>query len=74
MAHGDCAMKSPEYPRGKLNPEDEGSLEIGIGAKDGTVMVVFPKPVKWFALSVHEARDLARMLKKRARKAEKQVQ
>src|SRR5690554_4587002 len=45
-----------QYPRGKLNADDEGQLAIAITTKDKTVIVDFGKGVTWLGLGAEEAR------------------
>jgi hypothetical protein len=58
-----------QYPRGKLNADDEGALAIAITVKDKTVIVDFGKPVNWLGLDADSARNLARTLLRRADEA-----
>lgn len=51
-----------EYPDGKLSPDDEGGLAMGVGHVAGRVKVQFPKPVAWIALRPEEAVALAQLL------------
>lgn len=56
-----------EYPRGKIEPGDEGALEVAIYADhaNGVVVLDFPKPVHWFALEGDKVDQLIEVLKKR---------
>lgn len=57
-----------EYPRGKLNPDDEGALMLGVGPDgQGNVRVEFGKPVAWLALPRAEAIAFASLILKHAR-------
>lgn len=53
---------SGKYPRGKLNSEDEGTLDIRMAMKDGTFIVHFGKPVVWIGMSKEEAYNFARII------------
>ena len=55
-----------QYPRGKLNADDEGQLAIAITTKDKTVVIDFGKGVTWLGLGAEEARQLGRNLLRRA--------
>lgn len=44
-----------EFPRGKLNGDDEGGLAIGLAVKDRTVIINFGKEVAWLGMSKPEA-------------------
>lgn len=58
-----------DFPRGRLNADDEGGLRIAVGPSEdgGNVMVHFGSPVAWFALPPQQAADLAAALIKQAR-------
>jgi hypothetical protein len=58
-----------EYPDGKLSPDDEGGLAMGVGHVAGRVKVTFPKPVAWIALRPQEAVAFAQLLIEHARAA-----
>ena len=53
------------FPRGKIHPHDEGQLRTRIFIKDNTLVFDFGKPVAWFGLGLHEARELQRILGER---------
>lgn len=57
------------FPRGKLHESDEGELRLGVTVDQGTVIVVFGKPVAWLGLTPQMARDLAATLLERADEA-----
>lgn len=59
-------MSEPEYPDGKLNEEDEGSIACGIGIEDGRVMIVWPKPITWIAYDPDGADEFADTIKEKA--------
>ena len=58
------------FPQGKVKPEDEGELVIGIGIKDGIIMLEFGKPTAWIGFGPNEARTLAAKLSTLAAKLE----
>lgn len=58
-----------QYPEGKLNEDDEGALNTGIGIEDGRVMIVWPKPVAWVAFDPDRADAFADAIKEKAQKA-----
>jgi hypothetical protein len=60
-----------DFPRGKLDPTDEGGLRMAFTVKDGTVVVKFFKPVAWIGLTPADARQFAVFLMKRANEADK---
>ena len=51
-----------EFPNGKLNAQDEGALACAIGSENGTVKMMFPKPVAWIAFTPEQAVDIAKLL------------
>jgi hypothetical protein len=55
-----------QFPRGKLNADDEGQLQMKIGVRDKTVILDFGKPVVWLGLDYHTAMNLAANIMKRA--------
>lgn len=57
-----------KFPKGKLNPDDEGELQFGIAydPKTKLVHVNFGKPVVWFAMPREIAINMARTLLKHA--------
>lgn len=62
------------YPFGKLNEHDEGEIGIAIGARHATVVMEFPKTVKWIGFPPEQAEEIAELLKKWAQEARKQRQ
>lgn len=65
-------MTDPKYPRGKINPHDEGELGLRIFIDDATstVIVDFSKPVIWVGFSAADARHIAAMLVQQAERIE----
>ena len=56
-----------DFPDGKLNPTDEGGLDIAISAlPNGTVRIDFGKKIAWFAMSREQAYQFAKMIMARA--------
>ena len=55
------------HPEGVLNPDDQGALLIAFGTDQGRVILAFPKPIDWFALSPEAAREAAESLLVRAK-------
>lgn len=58
-----------EFPDGKLNEEDEGSIATGIGIEDGRVMIIWPKPITWIAFDPDAADEFADNIKEKAQTA-----
>lgn len=56
-----------DFPRGRLNADDEGGLRIAIGGENGNVVMAFGKDVAWIGLPPQQAVDLAQQLIKWAR-------
>lgn len=42
--------KTKDFPRGKLNDNDEGGLRISVGVKDKTLIVDFGTEVTWIGM------------------------
>ena len=61
-----------KFPKGKLNKDDEGELQIAVGVdrKEKKVLINFGKPVSWAGLDPDGARDLATVLNQKADAAE----
>jgi hypothetical protein len=55
-----------QFPRGKLNADDEGALNIGITVRDRTMIIDFGKPCDWIGLDKQTALALADTIRKRA--------
>ncbi len=55
-----------QFPRGKLNADDEGQLQIRVGIQDRTVVVNFGKPVAWLGMDYLTAVNLAETIMRRA--------
>jgi len=62
-------MSEPEFPDGKLNDDDEGSIQTAIGIDDGRVMILWPKPITWIAFDPDSADEFADAVKARAQEA-----
>lgn len=60
----------PEYPEGKLNPDDEGALAfaVGIDQEKRILIVNFNKPITWIGLSLSDARRLHKAIGKKIKK------
>jgi hypothetical protein len=62
----------PEFPKGKLNPDDEGALAFAI-AVDTTkklMIVNFNKPVTWLGLYLPDAKKLHEAMGKKIKELE----
>lgn len=59
-------MREDQFPRGKLNDDDEGALAFAIGVRDKTVIIDFGKPVAWVGLDKASALRLADMIQRHA--------
>ena len=69
-------MRTPfkSYPRGRLNTEDEGAIEIAVGVQQDVVIIAFPKLVSWVGLPAEQAEDLAETIQQRAKEARRNRQ
>ena len=56
-----------EFPKGKLNKDDEGAIQFAIGAEGDKVILDFGTSVHWVGMTPQEAADLGSLLLKRAR-------
>lgn len=55
-----------DFPRGKLNADDEGALRIGVTVEDKTLIIAFGKEVAWIGMDKAGALALAETIKRRA--------
>jgi hypothetical protein len=53
-----------QFPEGKLTENDEGEIIFGVGPLKGKVCINFGSPVASLGLSIDQARNLARVLRK----------
>ena len=58
------------FPKGKIHPDDEGELAIGLAIDEekGVVVVEFGVPTDWFAMYPEEATSFADDLLNKANK------
>jgi hypothetical protein len=65
-----AAMKklTGEYPDGRLNEHDQGSVAVAIGHQQGRVTMQFPKNLNWIGFTPEQAIDIAQSLIEHARK------
>lgn len=59
--------KTGEFPKGKLNADDEGGLKMAVAADHahGVVVINFGSPVKWIGLYPEDVKKLAAALLKK---------
>jgi hypothetical protein len=59
-------ITDPQFPHGKISPEDEGQLLVAIATDlaKGVIFIAFPKPVKWLGLPLAEAKEIRARLDK----------
>lgn len=60
-----------DFPDGKLNPQDEGGLQMAIHTEGHVVRIDFGSPVAWVAFEPPIARTLAAALLKAADQADR---
>lgn len=60
------------FPEGRLTPEDEGELRMGVTTEREKIILAFGKPVAWIGFSVEQARKVANALYDRANEVAKQ--
>lgn len=56
-----------DYPRGKLNEDDEGALEMRITVADNTLIIEFAKPARWIGLGKADVDTFIALLTERAK-------
>jgi len=54
------------YPRGKLNDEDEGTIMVKVDIQDNTLIVDFGKDITWFGMDKQRAIEFGKMLIEKA--------
>jgi hypothetical protein len=61
-----------QFPRGKLNEDDEGELQFGIAITEDlkTLVINFGKPIEWIGMARVDVLALAHALKERANEME----
>jgi hypothetical protein len=59
----------PQFPEGKIHPDDEGKISVAIGIDNGNVIINFGKPIAWLGLPPSACMEMGRTLIKRAREA-----
>ena len=57
-----------DWPRGKLNKDDEGGLAIAICTEKDVVKIMFGKNVSWIGLPKEMALAFAKLIVERAEK------
>jgi hypothetical protein len=62
------------YPRGRLNADDEGEIQMAVTVQDDVVVIAFPKRLSWVGLPAELAEELAQTLLTRATEARKNRQ
>lgn len=50
------------FPRGKLNPDDEGAISMAVKVEKNTLILSFHKPVDWIGLGRSEVEGLIKLL------------
>lgn len=55
-----------DYPAGKLGPDDEGGIAIGVSNTGKLVRIDFGTPCRWIAFPKEQAQELARLILKHA--------
>ena len=54
--------KEAIFPQGKLNAQDEGELQIGVGIENGKVLMAFAEPCSWIAMDAGMAEQIAKLI------------
>jgi hypothetical protein len=55
-----------QYPRGRLNVQDEGAVEVAITVDQDCVVIAFPKQIAWIGMPAEMAEQLADALREKA--------
>jgi hypothetical protein len=55
-----------DFPRGKIGPDNEGGLRIGIASNGDTVILNFGTPVAWVGFPKEQAIELAKTILRHA--------
>lgn len=58
---------SEQFPRGKIDPTDEGVLNIAVFEHQGEVVLDFGKMISWIGMSPEQAEEIGTMLIERGR-------
>lgn len=62
-----CAIGATgEHPQGKLNDDDQGGLQMGVGVDGGVLRIDFGKPVAWVGLDKGTALAFSELIRKHA--------
>lgn len=69
---GDRIGPTGEFPSGRMNAQDEGSINIGVAAQKGKVVMAFGGAVTWLGMDPEHARAIAKSLEEKALLAEAQ--
>jgi hypothetical protein len=64
-------MTKNRYPRGKLNPSDEGELVFKIANQDDTLLLIFNKPITWIGFNILETEQLISKLQEKLEQMKK---
>ena len=66
--------KTGDFPRGKMNRDDEGALRMGVTHTNSEVVINFGTPVAWFGLEPYLAEQLANSILDHANKIRAKAQ
>lgn len=57
-----------QFPEGKITPQDEGELRLAMTTVDDKIILNFGRPISWIGFTGEQAFNLAKMLRKGAKK------
>ena len=60
------------FPDGKIHPDDEGELTMGITLREGNVILAFGKEVAWLGMGADLAETLGQKLIEKAAELRRQ--
>jgi len=65
-----------DYPEGKICPDDEGALNLGVAADcaHGVVRIEFGEPIAWFGLPADDAERFAALILDKVRELRQKPQ
>jgi hypothetical protein len=63
-----------QYPRGRLNTDDEGAVHLAVTVQQDVVIIAFPTPVVWVGLPAEQAETLAETITQCAAEARRNRQ
>ncbi len=60
-------MTDAQFPRGKIDPSDEGVLHIAVFEHQGEIVIDFGKMISWVGMAPEQAENFGQMIIDRAK-------